>query len=262
MMPPSIRLELYEHETLRVGQVRRGVDGGSIKITARHVNDLVRFNDQHGRRFFSAGHDAVTMTSQVGYLEVGDVAIEILPKVDRASGRGERGWRVGILEMLRVALGLRLATADAASQRVGRSSLIELIATRFVEEVERLLHEGLARGYRRVQENGPAFRGRLLVSENLRENLVRSDRFYVEHHTFDPDVLVNRILALGLAVLDGLALSSSLSSRARACSSLFPEVTELPSVTRMPSCSRGCSSSTAHPSSGAAMPRSLPSCST
>ncbi|NEN68288.1 restriction endonuclease, partial [Escherichia coli] len=67
----SRTLSVYEHESLRV------VPGG---LTAAEFDHLVRFNDLHRGRYFDVGHRRVTMRSFVGYLEVGELAIEIMPK--------------------------------------------------------------------------------------------------------------------------------------------------------------------------------------
>ncbi len=180
----------------------------------------------HGGKFFRLGHKSITTTQFVGYIEVGSLAIEILPKADREPARGAQGtaWRQGLLEMLRAATDLRLESPSPASQLAGRSTLLELIARRFVDEVERLLHEGLAKGYRDEEANGPTFRGKLLFPQQIRDNLVRADRFYVRYSTFDRDIVVNRILRETLDELRGLALSGGLAARAAACAATFPDV--------------------------------------
>ncbi len=224
-----ISVELFEHETVRVGDSLRVRGGGTYRFTEREHDALARFNDAHGGRFFRLGHRSIKTTEFVGYVEVGDLAIEILPKADRAPVRAASGqvWRHGLLEMLRAATGLRLENPNPASQVVGRSTLLELVAQRLVEETERLVHEGLAKGYRDEEANGSTFRGKLLFRQHLRENLVRADRFYVRYATFDRDIVVNRILCEALHALDGLALSGGLAARAAACSATFPEVGRL-----------------------------------
>lgn len=78
--------------------------------------------------------------------------------------------------MLEVASGVRLEQASEAAQTTVRSNLIELVVRRFTAGIERLLHEGLARGYRHEEANATTFRGRLLVAEDARRNSVRPDR--------------------------------------------------------------------------------------
>lgn len=222
-------VELFEHETVRVGDALRARRGGPRHLSDAEHAALSRFNDAHGGRFFRLGHKSITTTQYVGYVEVGDLAIEILPKADRAPNHAERAdlWRGGLLEMLNAAMDLRLEIPDKASQVAGRATLMELFVRRFVDEVERLLHEGLAKGYRDEEANGPSVRGKLLFPQHLRENLIRADRFYVRYATFDRDIFVNRILREALDALFGLALSDGLSARAAACAASFAEVRRL-----------------------------------
>lgn len=219
-------LAVFEHQTLRVGETAPTMEGGSGSLSEAQFDALARFNDLNEQRYFRLGYRSVTFQSYVGYLQVGRLGIEILPKADRGAARAEDGsrWQSLLLEMLRVAAGLRLYSPSAAFQQLGRSTLLELVALRFVEEVERLLHEGLAKGYRSVEQNGSAFRGRLLVADNLRENIARADRFYVRFSAFDRDVLVNRILGAALDALGDFALGPSVRARLDACSLAFPEI--------------------------------------
>jgi 5-methylcytosine-specific restriction enzyme subunit McrC len=222
----STTVELFEHQTIRIGEPLHAIDGREVRLRERHFDDLVRFNDANDGRFFTVGHRRISLTAYVGYVEVGDLALEILPKADRA--RAQRGeiaaWRDGLLEMLAVATGIRLESPSRASQRTGRSSLIELIAARFLDELGVLLHQGLAKGYQDDEQNGPTFRGRLLVTEHLRANIARADRFHVRTQEYDRDVALNRILGAALDELCGLALSATCAARAAACRTEFPDV--------------------------------------
>ncbi|MDQ3031383.1 MAG: McrC family protein [Myxococcota bacterium] len=219
------RAELFEHETIRVGEPLRGGDGAVLR--AKDFDALVRFNDAHGGKYFEVGHKRIKLTQYVGYLEVGELAIEVLPKADRERvAQGEASvWRAALLDMLQIAADIRLESPDAASQTMGRSSLLDLIALRFVEEVTRLLREGLVKGYRDEEVNGATYRGRLMVAAHLRENLVRADRFYVRCQTYDRDTPVNRIVATALHAMEGLAISPSIASRAALCRAQLGELT-------------------------------------
>jgi 5-methylcytosine-specific restriction enzyme subunit McrC len=129
--------------------------------------------------------------------------------------------------MLSTATGLRLESPTAASQRTTRANLLEIVVLKFIDELEALLHRGLAKGYRQLESNGPTFRGRLLIAENLRENAARADRFYVRHQTYDADVTINRILGVVLAQVVEIPLPSVLAARVRACRSVLPELSAI-----------------------------------
>ncbi len=221
-------LRVFEHQTLRVGEpvVAGGV---SAALTQRELDVLARFNDAHRGHYFHLGYRRITFRHFVGFVQVGDLGIEILPKADRGAAKADEAlrWRGALLEMLRVATGLRLHSPTDSAQTLARSRLLDLIVMRFLEEVERLLHEGLAKGYRTEEANGPKFRGRLLIAENLRENLVRADRFYVRFTEYDRDTVSNRILGAALEILDELPLGTSVAARVTRARVLFPPLTPL-----------------------------------
>lgn len=208
-------LRVFEHERIALG------DGG---LRAAELDALVRFNDDHGGCYFEVGYKHLRAKSYVGYVEVGSVAIEILPKADRHASGDSQPWREGLLEMLKVAGGLALERLPAASQSLSRRPLVEILAQAYLAELELLLREGLAKGYRAVESNGPVFRGRLKVSEHIRANLARADRFYVAYQSFDQHIPINRILLAALDVLSWCALSSSTACAVEACMGRFPEL--------------------------------------
>jgi 5-methylcytosine-specific restriction enzyme subunit McrC len=208
-------LKVFEHRKLHVAP-----DG----LLAHEFEAIVRFNDRHDGQFFEIGHKHIKARHFVGYVEVGDVSIEILPKADRNDTAPSEVWSAGLLEMLRVALGLRLDQLPNASQRAARCRLVDLIAQAYVSELEPLLHEGLAKGYRATSSNGTVFKGRLKVSDHLRDNVAHADRFFVEFETFDQDILVNRVLAAALDALSWCALSEHAGRSVEACLARFPEL--------------------------------------
>ncbi len=207
-------LEVFEHEPITIG------DGG---LTPHEFDALVRWNDRSRTKYFRVGHRHLRTRHFVGYMQVGDVGIEILPKADRTAAGDTRPWREGLTEMLRTA-SMNLEALQPASQTLVPRSLLELVARAFLAEVERLLREGLAKGYRTTESNGPVFRGRLKVAEHLRANLTRADRVYVEHSVFDPEVLLNRVVLGALHVLSWCALPDELSRRIDACVAQFPDL--------------------------------------
>jgi 5-methylcytosine-specific restriction enzyme subunit McrC len=211
----SRTLRVFEHDRIKVGE------GG---LRPQELDALLRFNDEHAAGYFEAGYKHLRTKSYVGYVEVGDVAIEILPKADRHSVNDAHPWREGLLEMLKVAGGLDLERLPNASQKLSRRSLIEIIAQAYLAELEPLLREGLARGYRTIESNGTVFRGRLKVVEHIRANLVRADRFYVAYQSFDHHIAINRVLLAGLDVLSWLALSNSTGCAVEAAMARFPEL--------------------------------------
>ncbi len=226
-MKPRI-ISVLEHQSVQVDATERGAQKQETFLTPDEFDALIRFNDTHQRRYFSAGYQCITFSQYVGYLQVGNLGIEILPKADQLDHAAARSfaWRDLLLEMIRVASGVKLISPSSAMLAQTQATLLELLVTRFVEELELLLRSGLSKGYRDLESNSPIFRGRLLVSHNVKENLTRPDRFYMRHATYDTNIEVNRCLSTTLYVVSKMPLSSKLRGRISACRLQIPELEE------------------------------------
>lgn len=219
----SKTISVFEHERLSLGDVRETVDGGHVCFDQSTFDALVRHNDRHGGRYLRVGHKHLRFRQYVGFLQIGALGIEILPKADRNNRGNTAPYRDALLDMLRSVRQLRLEHSSEAQLRLRRASLLELYIAEFLSHTERLLHEGLARGYRRTRGNHTVFRGRLITTEHIRRNLVRSERVFTEHQVYDHDILVNRILDAALQLLSQTPLRHALRTRVERCRAAMPE---------------------------------------
>jgi 5-methylcytosine-specific restriction enzyme subunit McrC len=214
-------LSVFEHQTIHVGH----------ELSASHFDALVRLNDRSEERLFDVGHRRITFRQFVGYLQVGDLGIEVLPKADRGARPGDVGtWHAFLLEMLRATTGLRLHAASPAAQQLARASLLDVLAFEFAEEVTTLTRSGLAKGYRSYEANEPTVRGKLLVAENIRANLGRADRTYSRFTVFDAETVLNRLLVTSLDALTDVTLSPVVGDAVRRAKAAMPALAPLVEV--------------------------------
>jgi 5-methylcytosine-specific restriction enzyme subunit McrC len=209
----SRTISLFEHGTLRLG----AQDAAGLSQT--ELDALVRFNDEHDQQYFAVGYRSIAFRQFVGYLQVGDLGIEVLPKADRKSTGDVAQWRNMLHEMLKVGLGLNLLGTESAKQSLTQPSLVELVVASFLPKVEGIIREGLARAYREEEANETTFRGKLLVAAQVRHNHTRRDRSFVRYAVYDRDTPANRLLRAGLDVAAQAPVSGPL--RARVISSLL-----------------------------------------
>lgn len=172
-------VQVFEHTTVRVGESMRTPGGADRELTRAQHEALAAFSDATAAKYLSCGRHTVRFHSYVGLIQLGDLAIEILPKADKMELGGYGRWHRALLNMLRVVGDLGLEELDEAQLRTEPGRLFDLFIERFLGRCERLVYEGLAKGYRTEEENRTAFRGRLLVSEHVRRNAVNAARFYV-----------------------------------------------------------------------------------
>jgi 5-methylcytosine-specific restriction enzyme subunit McrC len=203
-------ISVFEHGTLRVGPA------GSADLSQAELDALARFNDVHDQKFFVVGYRSVSFRQFVGYLQVGDLGIEILPKADRRTEADALQWRSMLHEMLKVGLGVDLLGTGSARQSLRQPSLVELVVANLAPKVERIVREGLARGYREEESNGPTCRGKLVFTEQVRQNHTRQERSFVRYSVYDSDTVPNGLLRAGLDVAVRAPISGSLRARVAA----------------------------------------------
>lgn len=157
----------------------------------------LRLTQRRGRR-------SVQVTSFVGVIRAPDgYQIEVLPKVGKVIGGGDKEARQLLIEMLRCLGGFRHILTDSAKLAAARMPLLEVFIAEFLRSVEHIVKRGLRSDYTSRQDNLFALRGKLLVSQHLHQNLCRADRFFTEHDEFSTNRPENRLLhsALRCALL-------------------------------------------------------------
>jgi len=209
--------QVFEHGRLTVGE--QG-------FTAKQFAALVRYNDRHGCSFFSVGYNRLHFGSFVGVIQVGDLAIEILPKTEKEATGDEMKWRNALLDMLRQSGLLTIEAAPEADLHLRKSPLVDVYLDSFLAEVEQLAHAGLVKRYRLTEGNLYKLKGRIQFSQHLRRNLLHRERVFTVHQIYDRDNAFNRILKCALAIVERLSVRPSLVSRAAASLLWFEDVAD------------------------------------
>lgn len=105
---------------------------------------------------------------------------------------------------------------DQSQAYTSVAGLFEFVVRFFVEHVEDLVARGVLHGYRQISEDLVALRGRLLVTETLRNRPGLKDRHWCAYSRFTADVPENRILRWTSRCLAGLRYQElGLASRLR-----------------------------------------------
>ena len=219
----SGRFLAYEHDRLEVG--RRYPEDGA-RFEEHHFEALARYRDRTDTAAFSLGHRSIRLCQHVGFLRVGPVSLEVYPKLGRSGP--DRDWRGLLFHMLRVVTGVRITAQRNAPLAPRAGELFDVLLNRFLEATEGILREGPVRAYRETEENGTAFRGRLLGAAHARANHVHQERLYVAYEVQDADNPLNRILHQALYRLIRTESSPDLVRRADAALTAFPEVSTGP----------------------------------
>jgi len=209
--------QVFEHGTLVVG------DQG---LTPRHFDALVKYNERHGGLFFGVGHKRLHFGSYVGLLQVGGLAIEILPKAERGAEADKRKWRDALLAMLQRSGLLNVESAPEADLHLRRAPLVDLYLETFLREAEILVHAGLARKYRVSEGNLHKLKGRILFRQHVSRNLLHKERIYTAHQVYDRDNRFNQILKRALDIVATLEVRPELGAHARRLTLSFEDVSD------------------------------------
>ncbi len=211
-------IRVFEHQLLKVGEEIQGV-----LFSERHFESLLQQSGHHDGKYFTAVHRAIRFSSYVGVLQAGNLIIEVLPKASRPGSQDEALWQSVLLDMLRACRLLSLESLSSATLSLQPNGILDLYFAVFLEEVESLLRQGLAREYYRQRSELPVLKGRLLFHHH-RRNLLQPERFYTEHDGYGYGHLFNRIIGSALHLLRQFSLPPALQGLCRQLIRQFPEV--------------------------------------
>ena len=133
---------VFEYDRLKIGD--RG-------FTQYHMDALLRLNEQHKGNYLDGIAKGVKFKNYVGVIQVDDLVIEILPKVDRDSD--ESTWRNVLLKMLHATGRISAESTGFAQVRKQHLNLLEIYFLFFLHEVRKLQHAGLIKQYRKETKN-------------------------------------------------------------------------------------------------------------
>jgi len=168
-----------EHESV---PIREAPTSGSI--TPDEAEVLMQLNESRPG-FCERGYRTVRLAQFCGVINIGQRALEVLPKIgERRSVMESRGV---LLRLLRAA-GMRNGfQPPPAAQHFERWPLLEMFIALFMDEVARVLRGGLLRQYQEQEDDLRVVRGRIILTRQFGVHFNRPDviasRF--DDHTTD-----------------------------------------------------------------------------
>lgn len=231
MSQPKL-IQIFEYQSLKIGQpIGKDKDGKEVKFNKHHLELLQQYRgDREEEKFnyYSLTHNGVTFKHYVGVLNVGGLQIEILPKADKSSNDNNKGiWKTHLITMLRTVYKLHAQAPTNAHQQLKNSSVLDVFLQRFLDEVEKLLHVGLIKTYRKETDNRNSLKGKIAWRKHLSKNVVHKERFYVTYTTYDRNHIMNRVLYKTLQVIPSVTSNSFIANRAKTLAFEFPELIDI-----------------------------------
>ncbi|WP_416445711.1 McrC family protein [Leeuwenhoekiella sp. A16] len=211
-------IQAFEYEHLKIGSTYK-----TVEFKTKHFDSLVKLNELHGNKYFTVGHKKIIFKQYVGVLQVDDLCIEILPKADRSSA-DKVAWRDALVEMLRVTKKLKINQVDQAYVFKQSKHLLDLYFEMYLNEVQKLIHQGLIKKYYRKQGNLNTLKGKLVFAKQISQNIIHKERFYTEHQIYDKDHLIHQILHQALSIIEQFIRGGYLYGKCKSIQLDFPEV--------------------------------------
>lgn len=207
-------LFFFEHQT-------KSLDALGWRFDDPILDLMDQINQKNRVPIFRLEHKRVGATHFVGFIQVADQSIQILPKIyfrgDAESPTNSPEFAdavetasFNLMVMLSAVLNHPLKAKDVSALRTMKKNWLELMIRMFAVELYRQCQGGLEHQYISRQETLPYIKGRWLVEHSLARFALSPTQFDLVVDEFSPDTLLNRIFALTIQEL--IALTHDLTN--------------------------------------------------
>lgn len=182
-------------------------------IFKRDIEELRAYIDEQNFKDFTGQSDieeflkpiknGVQANNYVGVLQTkSGITIEILPKI---AGRTEEATDTRVrqlfLEMLKAVRSINGKTFRLTNLNAKKNNLLEVFISKFLNESDMIIKRGLKSSYVTVQSNEKFLKGKLLMTQQLRRNIVNQSYFFNEYDEFMTNSAENQLIKTTLEYL-------------------------------------------------------------
>ena len=160
------------------------------------LSDFLRISSQKGFK-------EIKPKNYVGVINIDNkVQIEILPKIDISDENKLRNLFLKMLFCLKEFKGKSFKNAQINDSKL---PIYEVFIQMYLNEVQELLKRGLKSDYLAIEENLTFFKGKFLINQHLKNNIVRKDRFFMAYDEFHTNRPENRLIKTTLLKLNKIS---------------------------------------------------------
>ena len=242
---------MVSKNTIRVSEFEKLYYDERNPFKKKHWEAVSKFlekessKENKGAEYFRILNKGIQFTNYVGVIQAGNLTIEVLPKIDRGTStafnetignlkksspeiyNSKSKWHKVLLEMLRECKKLKVNHVNKANLNFKNNSILEIYIEIFLNEAEKILHEGLTKKYQKQDGNHTALKGKLLFSKQISCNLTHKERFFVRYTEYNKDNLYNRILYKTILLIPNLTSNNYLIDKVGRMLLNFPELSNI-----------------------------------
>ena len=160
------------------------------------LSDFLRISSHKGVK-------VIKPQNYVGVINIDNkVQIEILPKIDISDENKLRNLFLKMLSCLKEFKGKSFKNAQINDSKL---PIYEVFIQMYLNEVQELLKKGLKSDYLTIEGNLTFFKGKFLINQHLKHNIIRKDRFYMAYDEFHINRPENRLIKTALLKLNKIS---------------------------------------------------------
>lgn len=214
-------LSLCEHDRLSIGVEHPDTD----TVTQAQATALRALKKTYGFDVFKYLDEKTLVCKQyIGTVQIGDLTVEVLPKID---GLNDTQIRQNLVRMLSTTIDLDISEGDASRVSTQSHSILEILIRLFCDKLFEQVHKGLVRTYESRSENLYVLRGKIGITEQIRKNLANPEKLYCHFEEFHEDNPLNQILKASLRLLIKVSQQPSNQRRIQELLFVFDSVGEV-----------------------------------
>src|SRR6056297_637124 len=174
-------ITVHEHQDLKI----RHTDLREEEVQLLSAQSL-----KTREQFYQVRYSSIKFSNYVGIIKVGNVVIEVLPKIDYVEGENNF-WRSVLIEMLQISGFIPKIFYDKVEISSYSSSLLDILFLHYLKMVEGIVERGLIKTY------------------------IHKERAYCDHSVFTSNNFYNAIIKKTLALISTTTTQPIISSKSR-----------------------------------------------
>ena len=138
--------------------------------------------------------ETVTFKNYVGLIQVkNNYQIQVLPKIEFAKGEKDETKRV-FMRMLCSMKDFPSKVFTNANLKMDRMNLYEIFINMYILEARQLVKRGIKSSYVGQEDNLMVYKGKLIVNEHIKHNLIHKERFYLGFDEYQVNRAENKLI--------------------------------------------------------------------